>query len=121
MSPHPPRALPLREGRGTGYEVPRGLVWWEVRPSATAPLGKPLSSGAGAVTAPTLPPAPQRFLSVGGKRERSRHPEQKWLSRPCWRRPGHVRRPGSRSPSEATARDVPEGAGASHVTSPSLG
>lgn len=32
------------------------------------PLGKALSR---AVTAPMLPPAPRRFLSVGGKRERS--------------------------------------------------
>lgn len=104
----PPGLCPTEK---TGQKVPRGLAPWDMGQSATVLLGKPLFGGAGAVTAPPLPPAPWRFLSVGGKQERSRHPEQKWLSWPCWRGRGHVRWPGSRSPPRPPPETSPSALG----------
>lgn len=112
-SPSPP---PLALGYGDGSPLPVRVPVppGQTRPHGPRALGKPLSGSAGPVTALVLPRAPRRFLSVGGKRERSRHPEQKWLSLPCT---VTCRGPGSRLLTEATAGDVPNGARASCVTS----
>lgn len=62
----------MKRARDRSQGTP-ALLWWNTRP-----LEKPLCGDAGTDTALALPPAPWCFLSVVGKREQSRHPEQKW-------------------------------------------
>lgn len=57
VSPRRPGLCPMGRA-GDGAQGAQGLVWWDPGPSATVSLGKPLSGGAGAVTAPTPPSVP---------------------------------------------------------------
>lgn len=89
VTPRPPWTLCYEKGKEIDPRVPQDLgsgsgrvgdrsqsaltLFW-----STGPLEKPLCGDAGTATALLLPPGPRCFLSVVGKREQSRHPEQKW-------------------------------------------
>ncbi|KAL2293837.1 hypothetical protein Nmel_018902 [Mimus melanotis] len=123
VTPQPRWTLSCEKGKEIGHGAPwtgsglgrvgdrlqstSGLVW------STGPLEKPLCGAAGTDTALLLPPAPWCFLSVVGKREQSRHPEQKWphgctataqICTVAWL---------PLTTAKATTRHVPEGSGTS--------